>query len=172
MHTKKMTLKLGLQIMGLLLFWTSLSGQMCTKVIAYGRDYNTYPFKAYYSSTDLATVGDTLQKLLERLGYPVSYVDESKSHFITSWQPVEAESHYFKLFNRRDYGAADGAYFQLYVDLSEEGGQIKTLVSTKVKTIVGKLESSGKVEKSILEALQNALRTPQIELNNVEVKNK
>ena len=75
-------------------------------------------------------------------------------------------------FERRDYGLTDGAYYQLVVDIMEEGSQMKVAVSTTIKSIAGKMKTSGKVEKRILKQLKNYLRAPQIQMTNVGVKKK
>ncbi len=159
-------------ILSLLIFyWLTFSAGMCTKDIVYGRDFYTNPIHETFSN-DKASIMVAIQKTLDHLGYTTQVVDESKGEFVTGWQPVEAESHYVKLFDRRDYGAADGAYYELTVDLSDVGSKTKVAVGTKVKSIVGKLETTKRVENKFLDQLRDNLRSPNIELTNVEVRNK
>ncbi len=155
----------------ILFFWLSFSGQMCTKEIVYSKDFYTTPQKAYFQ-TEKVELLTTIQTVLERLGYEMQSVDKEKGNMVTGWRPVEGDSHYFDLFGTRDYGTSDGAYYQLLVDVTEEGGNKKVAIATKVKTIVGKLESTGKVEKRILSQLEDLLRSPQIEMSNVGVRKK
>ena len=164
-------MKYFFQIGFLIIYWCFFSAQMCTKDIVYGRDFYTNSVHETFSN-DKASVMASVQKTLDKMGYAVNVVDESKGEVITGWRPVEAESHYVKLFERRDYGAADGSYYQLTVDLSDVGSKIKVAVGTKVKTIVGKLETTGRVENRFLDQLRNDLRSPNVELTNVGVKNK
>lgn len=159
------------QISFLILFWTIFSGQLCTKEIIYAKNYFTQPYKAYFQ-TDKASVIKAIEKTLDRFGYEIQHLNEEKGSFITSWRPVEGDSHYFNLFGRKDYGMTDGAYYQLTVDTYQEGNQLKVTVGTTVKTIVGKLHSSGKVERKVIAQLNDYLRSPQIEMTNVGVKKK
>lgn len=158
-------------LIGVVFISFSFSAQTCTKEIVYGRDYYTTPKKAYFQA-DRTEMMESIQKALEQQGYEVQNIDESKGRVTSGWRAVEVDSHYFDLFGRKDYGSSDGAYYQVMVDLMEEGAQTKILVSTKVKTIVGKLESSGKVERRLLETIEDFLRPPQIELTNVGVRKK
>lgn len=160
-----------LQLFFVLFFWMAFSGQMCTKAIVYGRNYNTNPWKAYFE-TDNASVVSSLEKAFAKFGYEVVESDSSRGRFLTGWRPVEADSHYFNMFERRDYGISDGAYYQMQVDLSQESEQVKVVISTTVKSISGPLESSGKVEKRLLTQLQDFLRSPQIEMTNVGIENR
>lgn len=160
-----------IKIFLLVIFWTSFSGQLCTKKMVYSKDYYTNPWKAHFDA-DQASVFKTVEKTLNRFGYELTVKDEVKGSFVAGWRPVEADSHYVNLFDRRDYGVSDGAYYQLTVDLSQEGSRVKVLVATTVKSIVGPLLSSGKVEKRILLQLQDYLRSPQVEMTNVGVEKK
>lgn len=159
------------QITFLLLYWFSFSAQLCTKELVYGRDFYTDPVHETFDN-DRISVMAASQKVLENLGYEIQVTDESKGELITGWRPVEAESHYLKLFERPDYGAADGAYYQLTVDLTDVNSRMKVAVGTKVKTIVGKLDSSKKVERRFLDQLRDQLRPSLIELTNVGVRKK
>lgn len=164
-------MKKALLCVALLGVWMSSTAQMCTKEIVFSKDFYTQPKTALYE-TDRASVLQAAQKTLEQLGYAINQVDDYRGRIITGWRPVESDSHYANLFERRDYGVSDGAYYQLIVDLSSQGSKIKVAVSTTVKTIAGKLESSGKVEKRILARLDDQLRSPQIHMSNVGVKNR
>ncbi len=151
--------------------WLATTNATCTKEIVYAKDYFTAPEKIY-ASTDKITVMAAMKKTLEQLGYEIASNDEENGKMTTGWKAVEVDSHYYDLFGRPDYGSTDGAYYQLLVDLNEEGSRLKVLVATKVKTIVGKLHSSGKVEKRVLKQLEDYLRSPQIEMSNVGVRKK
>ncbi|MBI2340851.1 MAG: hypothetical protein HYU99_10900 [Deltaproteobacteria bacterium] len=161
----------GQRLVFLLFLWFFSTGQTCTKEIVYGKDYYTLPKHAWFLN-DKETVMKAVQRALEHLGYEINNTDEEKGRFITGWRPVEGDSHYYNLFGRRDYGITDGAYYQMTVDLTQEGSQIKVAVGTTVKTIVGKLESAGKVEGRVIAELETYLRPPQIEMTNVGVRKK
>lgn len=164
-------MKTCLRILCLVLFWTSFSGETCTKAIVYGRDYHTQPVRDWFDA-DQTTVMKGVERALEREGFEIFSIDESKGRIVTGWRPVEVDSHYVLLFQRRDYGVSDGAYYRLTTDLTQEGSRIKVAFSTTVKTIVGPLESSGVIEKRLLTQLHDYLRSPQIEMTNVGVKKK
>ena len=151
--------------------WFFLSAQGCTKKIVYGKNYNTIPSKAYYS-TDKASVMDALKRVLENNSYEILSFESEAGRILTGWKSVESDSHYFDLFGRKDYGATDGAYYQLIGDVLSDGSQIKVLVSTTVKSIAGKLETNGVVERRVLKQLNDLLRSPQIEITNVGVEKK
>lgn len=151
--------------------WFSLTAQLCTKELVYGRDFYTDPIHETFPNGK-GSVMAAVQKTLDKMGYETQVVDESKGEYITGWKPVAVDSHYFNLFDRRDYGAADGAYYQLVVSLSDVGSRVKVGVGTKVKTIVGKLKSTDRVERKVLAQLRDYLRSPVIELTNVGVKQK
>lgn len=164
-------MKSFLKIAFLVFYWVSFSGQVCTKEIVYGKDYYTDPQKAYFQN-DKSEVFQAVSKTLELYGYEVYNIDESKGRITSGWRPVEVDSHYFDLFGTKDYGSSDSSYYQLLVDLTEEGTQIKVAVATKVKSIVGRLYSSSKIERQIIHQLEDYLRSPQIEMTNVGVRKK
>lgn len=151
--------------------WFSTTGQLCTKEIVHGKDYDTAPRESSFS-TNLSTATEAVRKSLERYGFKIEYVDESRGHFESGWRPVEVDSHYVPLFRRKDYGVTDGAYYKLMVDILEDGPEVRVLVSTKLKSIAGSMKSDGKVERRILDQVAHYLRSPQIEMTNVDVKRK
>lgn len=161
----------SLSIIFLFLLWFGLTGQTCTKEIVYGKDYITQPKSAWFSN-DKETVMSAVQKTLEQFGYQIHNIDGERGRITTGWQPVLGDSHYYNLFGHRDYGISDGAYYQLTVDLAQEGSQMKVLVGTTIKTVVGKLETSGKLERRIIDQLETYLRPSQIEMTNVGVRKK
>lgn len=164
-------MKQFLQIAIITFIWLTFSAQLCTKEIVHGKDYYTQPMSASFS-TNQETALEALNKALTKYGYEILNTDESKGRITTGWRPVEVDSHYLYIFGNKDYGVSDGAYYQLIVDLFQEGPKIKVSVSTTVKTIVGQLKSSGKVEKRILNQLADYLRSPLIKMTNVGVENK
>lgn len=147
--------------------WMSLSGQLCTKKIVYSRDFFTQPVVRDYEH-NRATVWDAVQSTLERMGYPINRL-EGEGRIETGWLPVEADSHFVNLFERKDYGLTDGTYYQVIVDMEESGSILRVAISTTVKSIVGKVESTKKIERRIFRQLDDVLRSPQIEMTNVGV---
>lgn len=152
----------------LVVLWAFNSASMCTKVVVYGTDTATDPVTHSYS-TNLTTALEQSRKALESLGYSIASVDESRNRITTGWKPTRGDSHYLNLFERRDYGANAGAYYQLIVDVFEDGTKIKIAASTVVKSISGTLKSSNVVEKEALTRIDDYMRSPQIEMTNVGV---
>jgi len=148
-------------------FWTT--GASCTKVIAYGVDHHT-PAVSHSYSSNVTTVLQQAQDALKSLGYNVLRVDESRNRITTGWEPTKSDSHYMLLFQRRDYAASSGSYYQLIVDIHSDGPKVNVAASTIVKSIAGRLSSSKELENKFLGRLDNFMRSPQIEMTNVGVK--
>ena len=149
--------------------WLSFTGQMCTKVIVYGKNYDAPPKKVRFQS-DRASVFSAVEQTLKNQGYQIVEADESRARFVTGWLAVESDSHYFNLFGRKDYGLTDSTYYRVTVDMIEEGSKVKVLVSTTLKTVVGKLESSGKIEARILTQVGDLVRSREIQMSNVGIE--
>jgi hypothetical protein len=147
------------------------SANMCTKVVAYGSDANTpLVTQSYYSN--LQTVREQSEDVLLNLGYEISSVDTSSNRITTGWRPVTSDSHYMVLFKHKDYSAASGAYYQMIIDMTDASPSVRVSVSTTVKSVAGKLSSSEVLENKFLTRLDDQLRSPQIEMTNVGVKNR
>ncbi len=143
-----------------------LSSPACTKVIAYGAVSETKPVTHTYLS-NIQTTQKQTQRALVSLGYQIMDTDESRNRILTGWVPTTSDSHYLEYFNRRDYGAGAGSYYQLVADVFQEGNQVKVSVCTTIKSISGKLTSSRVVEKRLLAKLDDFMRSPQIVITNV-----
>lgn len=155
----------------LVFVWLATTNATCTKELVFAKDHLTPPEKIYVK-TDKNSAMEALKKTLAKLGYEIISADEERGKIVTGWRPVESSSHYFNLFGSKDFGSSDGAYYQLLADINEEGSQMKLLVATKVKTIVGKLETNKVVERRVLKQVEDYLRPPLIEMSNVGVRNK
>ena len=59
---------------------------------------------------------------------------------------------------------------ELTQSLQTEGSKVKVLVSTTLKTVVGKLESSGKIEARILTQVGDLVRSREIQMSNVGIE--
>lgn len=166
-----MNLQKNVTLIVCIFMWFSMTGQLCTKKIVYGKDYYTTPYVVYFRASR-QQVFDATQKNLELLGYELNQVDMFNGKLSTGWKPVSADSHYFDYFGRKDFGFSDGAYFQLVVHITDSGNDIKVSVSTLIKSISGPLKSSLKLEKQLVQKLKNNLRSTQIEMTNVGVEDK
>jgi len=158
-----------LKTLGLIFFVIWVTAGMCTKVITYGTDSRTTPVVKSYSS-NIAITLEKARKALDQLGYNVLYVDEANREVVTGWIPTKSDSHYLLLFQRKDYAASDGAYFQIHVEAEEDAGKVSVSVWTEVKSLSGNLSSSYVVENEILKQLDDYMRSPQIIMTNVDVK--
>lgn len=145
------------------------SGASCTKVVTYAQQYRTDAISHQYSSNRLTAL-EKAKTAMEGMGLQVLRVDESRYQVTSGWMPVLSNSHYMNLFGRNDYSGSQGAYYQLVADVFTEGNKIKVATYTNIKSLAGKLESALVVEKKFLSRLDNLMRSPQIELTNVGMK--
>lgn len=157
---------LSLSLVVVILFSTG-----CARKLIYGKDFYTTP-KLEYFRKGINTTFDSTQKILENLGYQVQRADIKRGKIITGWVETEPSSHYVNVFDRKDYGISDGAYYRVVVDIHSSGFETKVAVSTMVKSIAGPLESSGEVERKVINRLREQLRSADIELTNVGMEEK
>lgn len=153
------------------LFCSVVSVTACTKVMVYATDHVTEPVTKKYTG-EPATVYEKSKKILELMGYQLTAADDYQYQITTGWQPVKSDSHYLELFKRRDYAASDGSYYQMSVACISEGAFTRVDVKTAVKSASGKLSTSKSLEKAFLSRLDDALRSPQIQVTNVSVENR
>lgn len=147
------------------------SASSCTKVMVYATSHTTDPVSKKYAG-DPVTVYEKSKKALEGLGYQIVSTDDYQYQITTGWQPVKSDSHYLELFERRDYAASDGSYYQMLVTCVSEGAYTRVDVKTSLQSASGKLSSSKSLEKAFLSRLDDALRSPQIQLTNVGLENR
>ena len=161
------------KILKIVLVLTAIVGTtvQCTKVMVYASDHPTEAVSKKYSG-DSMVVYEKSKKTLETLGYTLTTTDDYQHQITTGWRPVKSDSHYLGLFKRRDYAASDGSYYQLNVTCVSESSGTRVDVKTIVKSVSGKLSSSKSIEKNFLSHLDNAVRSPQIEVTNVGVENR
>lgn len=151
--------------------FVALCAIRCTSVMVYATDHTTEAVTKKYTG-DAMTVYEKSKKALENLGYDITSADDYQYQITTGWRPVKSDSHYLELFKRKDYAASDGSYYQLAVNCVSEGSYTRVDVKTTVKSAAGKLSSSKSLEKSFLSRLDDALRSPQIQVTNVGVENR
>ncbi len=143
----------------------------CTKVVVRADETKTAPVTKKFSA-DVASVFQKSRETLNQLGYSLLNADEMSSVLETRWMPTTSDSHYLALFGRRDYSASQGGYYKLVITAEQQGNYAGVTVYTALKTVAGKLDSSEVVEKRFLKKLGDALRRPQIEVNNVGMEEK
>lgn len=169
--TRKTFQRVATRSVGFMALWLLASAQLCTKVVTYGATNYTTPVEHRYSA-DMATVTRQTQRALETLGYEVLSVDESRNRITAGWKPTTSDSHHFLLFDRQDFSAATGSYYQLIADLVQDGSVVRVSLSTAVQSVAGKLSSSKVEENRVLTRLDDYLRSPQILMTNVGVQNR
>jgi len=135
-----------------------IDGRIAKNVRYHTRDYAANPNQLYYAA----------RWALEENGYAVAKEDLPQGTVITTWQPVTSDSHYMKVFDRKDYGVT-GSYYQLKIYIMSGGGRPKVRVGAPVKTIVANMMSSGVEEKKILDGIGNYLRSANPNLTNLGI---
>lgn len=129
----------------------------CTKPIAeatsqtmdtVSRNFNASANQTYYA----------VRWALSTCGYPVAYEDLPGGTITTSWIPTRAGSHYISPFGSRDYGQT-GAHHQLEIRVLPSGGTTAIDVTSRVKSVVVNLHSSGHEEARVLDEVGNYLRS-------------
>lgn len=143
----------------------------CTKVVVLATDHATHPVSKRYAG-DPMTLYEKSKKVLPAMGYEIVSTDDYQYQITTGWRPVTSDSHYLSLFNRRDYAAGDGAYYQLILNVVSEGSYSRVDVKTNVQAAAGKLSSAQRLERDFLVRLDDAARSPQIQVTNVGVENR
>lgn len=143
----------------------------CTRVVATASDHVTEPVVKSYPGAPEQIYSQSM-RVLANMGYETPTADNAQFQIVTGWKAVTSGSHYLELFNRQDYAATDGAYYQLMVNIAADGVYSKVEVKTNAKTLAGKLTSSKRLERAFLLRLDDALRSPQILITNVGVQNR
>ena len=150
----------------LILIGIAVLSLQCTRVVVVASDHPTDPVSKRFAGAPDQIYTQSLH-VLDNLGYAFVTQDAAQFQIVTGWRPVTSGSHYLELFNRADYAATDGSYYQLMVNIAPDGVYSKVEVKTNVKSLSGKLSSSNKIEKNFLLHLDDALRSPQIQITNV-----
>ncbi len=151
------------------LAFLAIMGSSCTRVVVKGKEYQTEPLSKTYM-TSRSQVYDWCKYVLDKNSYPLLVTDSVNQHLVTGWMPVTSDSHYMNLFDRRDYGGSQGAYYQLEAKVTEEQGKAVLTLWTKVKSVAGKLDSSGVLENKVFKQVANGVRRPQIDVTNVGIQ--
>lgn len=148
-----------------------LTAGMCTKVVVYAKDYETDSISERFAGEPDTLIHQSIQ-VLQNLNYQFSDIQDESKRIVTGWQSTSSNSHYMNLFNRKDYSASAGSYYQLIINFLPEGNFTRVEVATKVKSISGKLQSTKILEKKFLKSLKDYTRSPQIQITNVGVSNR
>ncbi len=140
----------------------------CAKPLATGTTYTMDSVGDTYSAGANAVYYGVRWALAAR-GYPVGYEDLQNGTVVTSWVPVKATSHYLQPFRSKDYGV-NGAYHQLELRVAPSGGVTGVTVTSRVKSIVQGLHSSGEEERAVLQEIKNYLHGTDVNVTNVGVE--
>lgn len=153
--------------LALIVVMMSLLAASCAKPLArahtvemrtFSREYAAVPNDAYYA----------VRWALKERGISVAEEDLPGGIVKSSWMPVTSDSHYIEIFDRRDFGVTN-SYYRVEVQLTDRNGRTRVSVSTKVKTLVNNLHSSGEVEYAVLNDVGNYLRKGVPEITNLGV---
>lgn len=142
----------------------------CTKVVATASTHTTEPVVRDFKQ-DAAQLYHQSVLVLQSLGYEVVSSDPYAYELVTGWKKTTAGSHYLELFNRQDYSASTGSYYQIVMNVKstvQGGAQVE--MKTRVKSLSGKLSSSEKLEKNIFNQLAHRVRSENIQITNVGIQ--
>ena len=103
---------------------------------------------------------------LQTNGYPIETDDKQAGSLVSRWVATKIDSHYVKVFGRKDYGVT-GAYHRLEANLIPEEGGTRLEMISDVQSVVSTIYSSGKEEKMILEKAADYLRDPSVAVTNL-----
>lgn len=122
------------------------------------RDYAALPNDIYYAT----------RWALVEAGFAVASENLQDGVILTSWEPVKSDSYYIPLFERQDYGVTN-SYHQLEIKIVPEGGRTDVQVTSRVKSLVANIKSSGIEERKVLDGIGNYLRKSEPSLTNLGV---
>ncbi len=139
----------------------------CAKPMATASTYTMQSVADNFSANANAVYYGIRWALATR-GYPVGFEDLHGGVVVTSWVPVKATSHYLQPFRSKDYGV-NGAYHQLELRVSAGSGGTAVTVTSRVKSVVQGLHSSGEEEHAVLQEIRNYLHGTDVHVTNVGV---
>ena len=142
----------------------------CTKEVVTARDYPTQSLSKYYRLSPEDAL-DKSSAVLTSMDYKILTTDNGALNLITGWVPTQSGSHYMNVFDRKDFAAATGSYYQLLVKVVPQNGYVRIDMQTNVKGIAGKLESTRSVETEFFKKLDDVARGANIKITNVGVTN-
>ncbi len=125
----------------------------------------------YYSRSYAANANDTYYAVrwaLKDVNMPVATEDLNAGIITTKWEPVTSDSHYVEMFGRPDYGVTN-SYHQLEVQISFDQGRSMVKVGSRIKSLVARLQTSGIIEKKVLDGIGNFLRNSEPDITNLGV---
>ena len=129
------------------------------------------PNMEYYQISLDASANDVyyaVRAALEKSDYAVSSEDLKAGTIVTTWRPISSDSHYVKLFDRKDY-SVNAAYHQLEVHIVPAGENVQLKIGSRTKSLVAGLKSSGVEEKKLFFYVANVLRNDEPEITNLGV---
>lgn len=145
-----------------------VSGLACAKPLATASTYSMTPVTETFATTANAVYYGIRWALAAR-GYPVGFEDLHGGMVMTSWVPVKAASHYLQPFRSKDYGTT-GAYHQLELRVSPGGEGTAVSITSRVKSLIRGLHSSGEEERAILQEIQHYLHGTDLQVTNIGVQ--
>lgn len=140
----------------------------CTKVFRtatpsqptlYKKSFAASPNDLYYA----------LRWALRTYGYPIAEEDLQNGVIKSHYVPVKTYSHYLPLFNRQDFGVNAG-YHQLECRLVPQNGTTEVQIGSKIQSMVARLRSRGTEEQMILQKVADYLRSQNVQVTNVGLR--
>ena len=136
--------------------------------MVYGKDRPADPLEKKFHGSVTDTF-ESSKKALEMLGYKIQEASSERGIVKSGWRSTKPNSHYLDIFNRKDYGTT-GTYYQVVIQIEEEGGMSTVAVSTPVRSLINHVTSSYREERKILDKIGDLLRRDDFELTNVGIK--
>lgn len=145
--------------------WTA-----CSKPLLHARDREMEPLSRTYSAPQV-DVFEAAEAALKELNYKVEYANKDDGVLRTGWQPTPIDSHYVDLFGREDYGTT-ASYYHLAVRIEAADGKSTVEVEAPIRGIVGKMKSSHRKERQLLDQIADQLRPADVHLSNIGIVEK
>ena len=167
MNKKTSIYYFGLIIM-VFAIWNLASG--CATPLAEGKVYPMKPVSKVISA-DANTIYYGVKWAFQEMGYPLGPEDLAGGVIESKWVPTGAGSHYVNVFNRKDYGATDGAYYKMVIKIipGVEGGS-RVEAKTEVNSIIMNVETTGDKERAVLQKISEHARGNFIKVTNLGVE--
>jgi len=118
----------------------------------------------------VADITKILPDILQKRKYAVAEEKKTEGVLLTTWKPTTSDSHYIRIFGRKDL-SPNGGYYQLEIHTFTEGDYTRVRVASRMKSLAINLRSSGIEERRILEDISDVLRKQEPTITNLGIEN-
>lgn len=157
----------------LLMIMMLLVAAACSKPLIQGKEQTTKSYEKTFSATP-NQVYYAIRWALAEDSYPVGREDLANGEISTTWVPTTPNSHFINPFDRTDPDTRDydnfAGYYKLVLNVTPEGGKTRVVISSRVRTIVHEVKSSGLQEEDVFKKIGNYLRSDDPEVSNLGLK--